>query len=186
MAQFCIKIGDFNKLLLLPFSLALIQIIMLVFVHFVKEEIHNNVLESYSIGLGDIAVFIIPHIKFFSISNKKEKTKCAFSRKIFLNYVILLFLFTIKAGLRNFFFGAYYSGLSSIIKAKVDYLSTNESVEIIFITIVSIFLLKYKYFIHHYLSIILFCFSSIAYDYIVSNYDRIIVSISLDESNVFK
>ena len=73
MAKFCIKIGDFNKLLLLPFSLALIQIIMLVFDHFVKEEIHNNVLESYSIGLGDIAVFIIPHIKFFLFRIKKKK-----------------------------------------------------------------------------------------------------------------
>ena len=54
---------------------------MLVFDHFVKEEIHNNVLESYSIGLGDIAVFIIPHIKFFLFRIKKKKQNVLFQEK---------------------------------------------------------------------------------------------------------
>ena len=170
MSNCFIKIGAFNKSLLLPFLLALIQIILLVFDHFVPEEIHNNILESYSIGLGDIAVIIIPHIKFFSISNQKGKEKCSISRKIFLNYIILFFLFSIETVLKNFFLGIYFGDLKSINKEKVDYLSSAESVEIICITIVSIFLLKYKYFIHHYLSIILFSISSVAYDYITLNY----------------
>ena len=81
MSNCFIRIGAFNKSLLLPFLLALIQIILLVFDHFVPEEIHNNILESYSIGLGDIAVIIIPHIKIFPFRIQKEKKNAPFQEK---------------------------------------------------------------------------------------------------------
>lgn len=53
---------------------------------------------------------------------------------------------------------------------KTEELSTKEGIEIILITIVSILLLKYKYFNHHLLSIIFFFVSSIAFDFITKNY----------------
>ena len=69
MSKFLIKLGEFKKTLL----------------------------RTTSKGLGKLAVVIIPHIKCFSISNKNKKAKCECSRKNSLHYLILLFLYAIKA-----------------------------------------------------------------------------------------
>ena len=49
-------------------------------------------------------------------------------------------------------------------------LSSFESIELVFITIVSFLLLKYKYFIHHNISILIFIFISFFIDLILDNF----------------
>ena len=54
-----------------------------------------------------------------------------------------------------------------------DFFSTKDGIEIILITIFNILLIKYEYFIHHYLSIILFLLFSVSIDLILNNYSSL-------------
>ena len=168
MAKFFIRLGEFNKAMLLPFLLALAQLIRIILDDVLKEGKKNYILESSILGLGQVAVIIIPHIKFFSLSNKKEKNKCECSYKIILRYAILLFLYGIET---NVMYVCYISQMisqmrrkdgnyksKSMFRMKSEGLATKEGLEMVFITIIAIFLLKYKYFIHHILSIIFFLY----------------------------
>ena len=176
MSNFFIKLGEFKKALLLPFLLAFTQIITIVLDDIIHEEIKNHILESTSVGIGELLIIIIPHIKFFSISNKKEKTKCKCSKKNCLHYAIVLILYAIAT---NFTFFNNESNTYSLFLIKTENLSTLQGLEIITITVISIFLLKYKYFIHHYLSVILFCLSSVGFDLILNNYSKITINIKI-------
>ena len=88
-----------------------------------------------------------------------------------------LFYFTIKSN-AIYFKGFYifyddfdwFGPFNSIFENRLSDISTKQSIEILIITIIAIFMLKHKYFIHHYLSIALFCLSTIAYDLILNNY----------------
>jgi len=170
MSKFIIRFGEFKKALLLPFLLALTQIIIFVLDIFIPEKVKCYLLESTAIGLGEFAVIIIPYLKCFSISNKNEQTKCSCSKKICLNYIILLILYALQTNAIYFSDLTHNFNLKSIFMYKIERISTQQDLEIIIITIMSIFVLKYKYFIHHYISVFLFCLSSVAYDLILNNY----------------
>ena len=178
MSKFIIRFGEFKKALLLPFLLALTQIIIFVLDIVIPEIVKSHFLESTAIGLGEFAVIIIPYLKCFSISNKNEQTKCSCSKKICLNYIILLILYAIQT---NAIYFSYLFNInkynnvisSSIFRSKIEKISTQQGLEIIIITIMSIFMLKYKYFIHHYISVFLFCLSSVAFDLILDNYRKL-------------
>ena len=67
----------------------------------------------------------------------------------------------------------YYNKIDnekSIFHIQINNLSTKLSIEMIIINIISKYMLKYKYFIHHYISLILFFLSSIGFDLILDNY----------------
>ena len=177
MAKFFIRLGEFNKAMLLPFLLALAQLIRIILDDVLKEGKKNYILESSILGLGQVAVIIIPHIKFFSLSNKKEKNKCECSYKIILRYAILLFLYGIET---NVMYVCYISQM----RMKSEGLATKEGLEMVFITIIAIFLLKYKYFIHHILSIIFFFISSTAFDIFNGNFTYKVFKIDIP-SNLF-
>ena len=175
MPKCFIKLGEFKKALLLPLSLAFTQIILLVLDNIIHEKVKNHILESTSLGIGELLIIIIPHIKFFSISNKKEKTKCKCSKKIFLHYFILLILFALKANIifvlniKNLHFNNH-----SISMIKTENISFKQTLEIIIINILSKFLLKNKFFVHHYLSLILFCVFSLGIDILLKNYKTLL------------
>ena len=95
MAKFFVKLGAFNKIILIPFLLALAKIFIIIVEHFYPEERKNLIMDSFSMSFGHIAIIIIPYIKCFSLSNQKKKTKCQCSKKNFLHYFILLILFSI-------------------------------------------------------------------------------------------
>ena len=93
MSKIIISFGEFKKALLLPFLLALTQIIIFVLDIIIDEQPKCHFLESTAIGLGEFAVIIIPYLKCFSTSNKNEKTKCSCSKKICLNYILFCLFF---------------------------------------------------------------------------------------------
>ena len=116
-------------------------------------------------------MIIIPYLKCFSISNKNEQTKCSCSKKICLNYIILLILYALQTNTIYFSYIVHgFVNYESIFANKIQRISTQQGLEIIIIIIMSIFMLKYKYFIHHYISVFLFCLSSVAFDLILNNY----------------
>ena len=165
--NFFISCGEFKKALLFPFLLALTQTIIVFIDRIYPEKIKNHIFESTSIGLGQLSVIIIPHIKFFSLSNNNKKAKCECSKKNCCHYTILLFLYAIEANLSYSINLEQINNNNSLFWIKTKNISTQQGIEIIIITLISLFLLKYKYFIHHYLSIFLFCLSSVGFDLII-------------------
>ena len=87
-----------------------------------------------------------------------------------MHYFILLFLYALKSIM---IYCGYYNKIDnekSIFHIQINNLSTKLSIEMIIINIISKYMLKYKYFIHHYISLILFFLSSIGFDLILYNY----------------
>ena len=60
-----------------------------------------------------------------------------------------------------------FYGSNKNIHSNTDY--TKEVIEIIFITILTFLILKYKYFIHHIISLILFCILSLGIDLLLNS-----------------
>ena len=157
MSKCCIRLGEFKKILSFPLSLVLLKIIIFAIEIYYPEEIKNHILESTSIGLSNIAIIIIPHIKFFSIRNDKKKTNCECSKKICLHYFILFILFVLKSYFIYFhYLNKIFNNYSIFYFKLLNAGELLQSIELIFITIMAKFMLKYKYFNHHYLSMAFF------------------------------
>ena len=175
MSKFYIKIGTFNKIISIPFLLALIQLIITIFELFYPEKIKHPFLGFYSESLGQIAIIIIPYLKCFSISAQKDKIKCQCSKINSLHYFILLFLFSSSIISMSFcnVFGHKRENTSTVVMVIYDILSTKVGIEIILVTIIDKFLLKYEYYIHHYISILAFLICSVSIDLLLDNYSSL-------------
>ena len=172
MSKFYIKVGSFNKILSIPFLLALIQLIITIFEIFYPENIKHQLLGFYSESLGEILLIIIPYLKCFSISTKKDKVKCQCSKKNCLHYFILLFLCFSSFTSMSFcnIIGNKRENTNTVIMVIYDILSTKVGIEIILVTIIDKLLLKYEYYIHHYISILAFLICSVSIDLLLDNY----------------
>ena len=81
MPKCFIKIGEMKNTLFLPSFTTFAQIILLVIDAIYPEVIKNHILESTSIGQGELAIIIMPYLKCFSESNTKKKIKSECSKK---------------------------------------------------------------------------------------------------------
>ena len=73
MAKFCIRLGRFNKILLIPFLLTLVQIAITIYKLYFPKESGSFLIGGVGESLGRMAIIIIPYIKCFSVSRKKKK-----------------------------------------------------------------------------------------------------------------
>ena len=172
-----IILGELNLKLLLPFFLAIIQIIFNIFNRYFPGDRENTVLDFFSTSLGVISVVLIPHIfKFTNMEIKNDNVKNIHKKKC-IHYSILIVIFLI------------FSIMKAIAKGmKVDLTKETHKVsnpftegpyiyigiEMILLTIVSIFLLEYKYYIHHSIAIVAFIILGAICDGILGYYSEII------------
>ena len=124
----------------------------------------------YSIALGQIAVRIIPCIKCFTIKNQENKKKSHYSKKIILHYFILLFFYSIDSISTIFCFTLDTHEDKLHNDQFLELFSVKDGIQILLITILFILLLKYEYYIHHYISIFVFLVFSVSIDLILDNY----------------
>ena len=90
-----IILGELNLKLLLPFFLALIQIIFNIFNRYFPGDRENTVLDFFSTSLGVISVVLIPHIfKFTNIEIKNDNVSNIHKKKC-IHYSILIVIFLI-------------------------------------------------------------------------------------------
>ena len=180
MAKFCIRLGRFNKILLIPFLLTLVQIAITIYKLYFPKESGSFLIGVVGESLGQMAIIIIPYIKCFSVSRQKEKEKekcqCQCSKINFLHYFILLLIYLIDTAICLFLAVFMNSAFSEIS----DIFTTKEAITIIFITILLRLLLKYEYFIHHYLSTFIFVVFCISIDVLLYNYSSFSDAVPLD------
>ena len=157
MTKSPIIFGRINKRILLPFFLSLTQIIHLIFSKYYPENKNDIILQLLSLALGQIIIKFFPCI--LKISNEEQKKEKEIKKR--KHYFILCALFLLNqivysgnvlAG--RFLLGQEVSYAESNLFMVHDFIVL--SIEMVFMTIFSRYLLKYKYFKHHIISIIIY------------------------------
>ena len=151
MSKCIFSLGKINIKLILP----LINIIASIIINVVKNQIDNNrdaifFLYNISYTLGQITTifinFAFQYRKVYKKKKKKEQMKNTIK-----NYSIMIIINTLYFIIQGF--TLFY--LLGKLKQPTIYYYINDCLEIIFLTVITHFILKYKYYIHHTISIII-------------------------------
>ena len=166
MAKFFISLGVVNKKMLF----LLVNIGLIIFINIYNSSFKYNEVSLFLVGLGfslgECLTFIVNQLfKYKRISIKKKKV----SLKQYLKDYSILFVintFFMIHRLLPFYF------LKSNAENKNQHrdLFINDSLDIIFITLVTHFFLKYTYYIHHIISLIFIVIISIIIDLVLQNF----------------
>ena len=166
MKEFIFSLGTVERKLIWPFLCTMIQIIQTTINIYYPEDKKNSIIYNFSSAIGEILIIIIPYI--FESKNPKQKDEKKCTKQNILHYFLLLLFNGIYFGVIAYNSSA--NGTHSNIHQSSDY--TKEVIEIIFVTILTFLILKYKYFIHHIISLILFCILSIGIDILLNSVEK--------------
>ena len=171
MAKY-IEFGFRNKKLLLPFSVALIQIIINIIVFLLNEKIKNPPMDMITTGVSEMSFLLLRYLDISSIrvqAMRSSKSRYPLKKK-FLHFLILFIIFSLYV-IFNIFIGVQGNIYAQKFQNPHNSgFSCLECLEMIFLCIVSTFLLKYKYYSHHIVSIILFIILCIFIDLMLGNF----------------
>ena len=165
-------LGDINKKLLLPFLLAISQIFYNVHNSKFPEKEPNQILETYSLSISKFFILIVPRIFKLDATVKKS---FFLRRKKVLNYFLLFFIYVLNIG---FIAGAalfnkeFDAGKQDAKNPGTVGEFLKQGIEMVFLALISIFLLKYKYFIHNYIAIGAFILFGLINDIILDLYSK--------------
>ena len=165
-------LGDINKKLLLPFLLAISQIFYNVHNSKFPEIEPNQILETYSLSISKFFILIVPRI--FKLDSTVEKSFFLRRKKV-LNYFLLFFIYVLNIG---FIAGAalfnkeFDAGKQDAKNPSTVGEFLKQGIEMVFLALISIFLLKYKYFIHNYIAIGAFILFGLINDIILDLYSK--------------
>ena len=153
--------GVLDKKLLLVAIIIIFKIIKLIIEYEVSEDYINDKLLFIEEEIGPIIASII---LYFTFKNKKKKKK---ETKNNIKYIIFLFIFRLIEICHEFFTmfiptNGYYN--------FDEILNTVNGVEIILISFSTSLILKYKYYRHHFISMIIFCILGITIDFILKHF----------------
>ena len=166
--------GELSKKHILPLSLAIYQVLNKIFNTFYPQKASNSNIEMYAIALGMLSIIFLPCIfKLKVIEEDKEKV---IHKKKWLHYPLLIIIYWI-----------YNITKMLMIAKKVEAKGNDQTMnplaespfafiglEMILLTIASIILLKYKYFIHHIISMVGFILFGNFSDLLLGTYTELI------------
>ena len=172
MSKQFILLGELSKKHLLPLFLALSYLTYLLINRFYPIKVKNNIIDLYSNSLGFAGIIIIPYIfKFTQNDIPNIPKEGEIQKNKYLHYFILIVIFILYTAAREIP-GFLYQGQLSDSDDPFAYIG----LEMICLTVVSVFLLKYKYYKHHILSIIGFVICGNACDLLLEYYPHILDS----------
>ena len=173
MSKKIIIFGELNIRLLLPFGLAATQIMLKVIGQLFPKEDINVILELYSTGFGQIAIRLMPLILKIKSSQIKEDNKPQRRKCLYYSLLVLVFILTAEMKFLGKPIKSEGSEATSSYNPIVDYEFIKLSIEMICLIIISRILLKYKYFIHHVISITTFILIGIICDIVIDKYEKL-------------
>ena len=170
MSKCIFKLGTINKKLIMIIIVSLIYIIMDIIEYYTEMSELHIILDLYTRGVSYTAIIIIPLVQKCLDKKAKEKEKNKIfqcTKKSILHFFILYIEYILYIAV-NF----YLNSLKSKDPENTDDfkmshyygLCSEEALEIVFIVIVSILLLKMKLYIHHYIGLITFIILSLSID----------------------
>ena len=159
-----IVFGRVDKKLLLIVLMFVIQLVHLITIY----EGANYYQDTFVSLLNDFSPIIGGIALYFIFKNKKnvQHNTSGKSKKNFIYVIILFFLGVIHASVDY----CYPYFIEEQKYRLNNLLNTINGVTIIIMTLVTLFLLKYKYYIHHYITMALYCVLGIIMDVIVGGY----------------
>ena len=176
MAKRLIIFGPINKKMILPFLLAFTQIIYIIFTEYYPEKKNDTVVHGIVLSLSQMYIKFFPYI--LKIDNKeKAMINLAVKKKCFHYFLLgIIFLFdgilVVAAEIiQTSFKGKTETFTISNLFPHNDFVLM--SIEMIFLVCVSVCLLKYRYFKHNIISLIIFTIFGIICEAILTNYDDI-------------
>ena len=169
MANFFLKLGVINKKLIMPVITAIIYVIMdIIELNADMNDIHI-IFNLYTRGISYTCAILVPIVQKRCDKNRQKirKRRAQCTKRSILHYTILQLEYIIYFGLYIYltklkskdpdntedFQMSHYHGLCS-----------EEAIEIIFIVIISKFLLKTQLYIHHYIGLIILVIASLSID----------------------
>ena len=177
MVKKIIILGELNKKHLLPFFLAVYQIVKKIFNKYYPEKIGNSVFSTYATSLGMLSIIFLPYI--FKLKIQEDEKEKEIHKDKWLHYLLLILINWIYDTTKIAIFTA--KSLASKGKSEINYMNPLAEgpfayigLEMILLTVASIIVLKYKYFIHHVISIIAFILLGNITDLILSYYYKLI------------
>ena len=156
-----ISYGRIDKKLFLVVAMILLKLIDLIINSEVPSEYANGILFIFEEELGPIITGIILYFVFKNQTKEKKESKKS------IKYIIILILS------RGFNICYEYFYVSLMEDEKYNYyclLNTANGIEIIIITFAASLLLKYRYYAHHKICMLIYCVSGITIDIILGNY----------------
>ena len=181
MSNFFISLGNLNKKLFLPFIYIIVYIIVNFYYFYNEYNVAIMFLEHFGFSFGEMMTYFIAYsFKYQSTLEKKKKKSLI---KSFKDY-FPLFLINIFFMIDNVFPYYIYRENESIGEKKgvgeddkednpYEELFLTDGFEIIFITLLTFLLLKYKYYIHHIISTAIFFILCVFMDILVDNFKNI-------------
>ena len=174
MVKKIIIFGEINKKHILPLSLAIYQVFNKIFNTYYPKNAGNPILDSYTMALGMLSILFLPCI--FKIKVTEEEKEREIHKRKWLHYPLLIVIYWI-----------YHLAKLFMVISKVKARGNDETInpfaespfafiglEMILLTIASIILLKYKYFIHHIISMAGFILFGNFSDLLLGSYSEII------------
>ena len=131
--------GFYNKKILLPFGVALVQIIINIMNATFPENQKNQVLEMFSVAFSEIAVAAIPLFRISAFKSDKEHIRKNTKILSALHYFVLFLTFGTFLGLNivlSIQSNIYYHKTKSQQNPHNSGLTSLESLELVFIRLV--------------------------------------------------
>ena len=177
MVKKIIILGELNKKHFLPLFLVIYQITYKIFTKYYPEKITNSVINRYSNALAIMSLIFLPYI--FKLKDTEiQKEKILHKRK-WLHFLLLSIIFFAYNIMKLLVISLKYEsvkkkeGTTQVINPFSEGPFAYIGMEMILLTVASIILLKYKYFIHHIISMVGFILFGNFSDLILNYYPQI-------------
>ena len=165
MAKSPIIVGIVGKKIYLTLILAIILILHTELKRIIPIGNDNLLINNLGGSILNIVSLIIPYIFKFKGNSKTSKIKC--TKSIFKDYFILFIIILSILGFNILFIYLNYQVV------YINYIWTGLSLKMICYFLLSIIILKIKYYIHHFISIIAFCIFTVINDLIFGSFKNI-------------
>ena len=160
-----ISYGRLDKKLILILLFTIIREVYTIIIEYVPDDYHYFRLDYFNDDLGCTLAGIIMIILFKKKQNTKDKDKRSFKYLI-----ILFFLIVVKTSYEQIYHYAIH------FNPKYNYykiLNAVNGIEIILISFATFLIFKYKYYIHHIITMIIYCILGFSIDIILGNFKDI-------------
>ena len=177
MPESIIKFGKISKKILLPIFLAILQVTYILTNRFFKEEHKNVIFQMYSCCIGQMLVKTLPCILKISLNDiKKSKLAGQIKQNKWKHYGLLILLYIGDSAINTVaeYFYPIWVGEKNLECNESNVLPSRDfiimSIEMIIMIFVSIWLLKYKYYKHHIISVIIYMIFGVLSEILIGAY----------------
>ena len=161
-----ISLGIIDKRLLFPLAYIIVNICVNIYWEYQEYNIVSFFIESFGYSIGQMLGIILSKVfKYRRVVKHKKTLEKNYFKDFFFLSLFNAFYFLSE------FFETYYENYIEEDEVIIE-LYINDAIEIIFITLITYFFLKYKYYKHHFISIAAFILFSSIIDISLKNFSR--------------